>query len=131
MIITHDDCIYCRPNDVGQCVQASVYPERTALWVLPDDMYGKYVKGTNPLFEHLHGSTWHGDDAKSVLWFLDHRMTLCMLFMAILACTYGFWLLFTWQMRGQRLKDLLSPARTMPLTEDDHGRLVATYEKVL
>lgn len=44
------------------------------LAVLPDAMYGKYVVSPDPLFEHLHGSSWHGDDAKSVLWFLKHPL---------------------------------------------------------
>ena len=42
-------------------------------------MYNKYVKGERPLFNHLHGSSWHGDDAKSVLWILHHPIFLALL----------------------------------------------------
>ena len=60
-------------------LQASVYLDRAALWVLPDEMYGKYVRGHNPIFGHLHGSTWHGEDAKSILWFLHHPLFLVLM----------------------------------------------------
>ena len=71
--------------------QATAY-RRTAsyhrnhnLAVLPDDMYGKYVVSPDPLFEHLHGSSWHGDDAKSVLWFLKHPIVVGAVLFAALA----------------------------------------------
>ena len=57
--------------------------------MLPDDVYNKYVSGERPLFTHLHGSSWHGDDAKSVLWIIHHP-----LFLAILTLTgrsHGQW----------------------------------------
>lgn len=47
--------------------------------MLPDDMYNKYVRGEKPLFTHLYGSSWHGDDAKSVLWILHHPLFLAVL----------------------------------------------------
>jgi hypothetical protein len=49
---------------------------RQSLWVLPDEMYGKYVKTPRQLFTHLYGSSWHGDDARSILWLLKHPITL-------------------------------------------------------
>ncbi|KAK9806525.1 hypothetical protein WJX73_007040 [Symbiochloris irregularis] len=74
-------------------MQASVYVDRSALWVLPDAMYGKYVhRGANPLFHHLHGSSWHGDDAKSVLWFVRHPLFLVLICIAA-ACGGILWLL--------------------------------------
>ena len=42
-------------------------------------MYNKYVKSDEALFQHLHGSSWHGDDAKSVLWILHHPIFLAVL----------------------------------------------------
>ncbi len=46
-------------------MQASLWRgDKRALWVLPDGMYNKYARGEAPLFNHLHGSSWHGDDAK-------------------------------------------------------------------
>lgn len=47
--------------------------------MLPDDMYNKYANGERPLFRHLYGSSWHGDDAKSVLWVLHHPIFLALL----------------------------------------------------
>ena len=52
--------------------------DRTALWVLPDVMYGKYVHGHYPIFGHLHGSTWHGEDAKSVLFLVRHPLFIAL-----------------------------------------------------
>ena len=60
-------------------LQASFFEDRKALWVLPDDMYNKYVNGEQPLFTHLYGSSWHGDDAKSALWILHHPLFLAVL----------------------------------------------------
>ena len=60
-------------------LQASFFEDRKALWVLPDNMYNKYVKGEQPLFTHLYGSSWHGDDAKSALWILHHPLFLAVL----------------------------------------------------
>ena len=56
--------------------QANTFHPKKDLAVLPDAMYGKYVASPDPLFQHLHGSSWHGDDAKSVLWFLRHPIVI-------------------------------------------------------
>lgn len=62
------------------------FRQQNDLAVLSDDMYGKYVASPDPLFEHLHGSSWHGDDAKSVLWFLKHPLVVgIVLFVALAA----------------------------------------------
>ena len=55
---------------------ATSYKHKKELAVLPDDMYGKYIVSPDPLFLHLHGSSWHGEDAKSVLWFLHHPVVI-------------------------------------------------------
>lgn len=60
-------------------LQASFFGDRRGLWVLRDDMYNKYAAGERPLFKHLFGSSWHGDDAKSVLWILHHPFFLAVL----------------------------------------------------
>ena len=90
-----------------------MYPKRAALWVLPDEMYGKYAKGTNPVFGHLHGSSWHGDDANTILWFVHHRT-----FLGLLSVGLGFaglvWILLIWRMR--RLRALhVSPVKSVQL----------------
>lgn len=57
--------------------KTQAYRKRHDSAVLPDFMYGKYdPTAPDPLFEHLHGSSWHGDDAKSVLWFLKHPLVV-------------------------------------------------------
>lgn len=42
---------------------------REGVTMLPTDLYGKYDKGPAATMEHLHGSSWHGGDAKLVFWF--------------------------------------------------------------
>ena len=94
-----------------------MYPDRTALWVLPDELYGKYVEGTNPLFLHLHGSTWHGDDAKSILWFVHHRLLLGLL-AGCLLCGLFFWAIAACRLRALRaLSSAASPVKTVQLRE--------------
>jgi hypothetical protein len=66
---------------------------RKDLWVLPDDMYGKYVRSSRQLFVHLHGSSWHGEDARSVLWILRHPVILlCAICAGFGAAAYRFWM---------------------------------------
>ena len=91
-------------------MQASVYLDRAALWDLPDAMYGKYVHGGNPIFGHLHGSSWHGDDAKSVLFFVRHPVSI-LLISAAAACGAVCWALVVcrlkilgWRLRGAQPK---------------------------
>lgn len=67
-----------------------MYLDRAALWVLPDTVYGKYVHGRYPIFEHLHGSSWHGDDAKSILFFVRHPIFL-VLMGAMVSCGVLLW----------------------------------------
>ena len=83
------------------CMQASTYRNRSELWVLPDGMYGKYVHAANPILVHLFGSSWHGSDAKSVLWFLKHPAFLGTIGAALsLAVGSSLWL--AWRKRKRR-----------------------------
>ena len=41
---------------------------RGGVTMLPTELYGKYDKGPAATMEHLHGSSWHGSDAKLVFW---------------------------------------------------------------
>lgn len=36
--------------------------------VIPAPTYGKYVTSGKPAFYHLHGSSWHADDAAFIFW---------------------------------------------------------------
>ena len=64
---------------------ATSFHNKNSLAVLPDDMYGKYVASPDPLFLHLHGSSWHGEDAKSALWFLHHPLVIASVVLGLLA----------------------------------------------
>ena len=79
-------------------------------------MYGKYVKGHNPIFGHLHGSTWHGEDAKSVLWFVKHPIFLLGLGLAT-ACGTGLWALAVHRLRTRHGGSGAAPGRCAPLVE--------------
>ena len=75
-------------------MQANTYANRRGLWVLPDELYSKYVRGgPRAVFNHLHGSSWHGDDAKSVLWFVHHPMFVGLVLLCC-TCTVG---LYAWR----------------------------------
>lgn len=54
-------------------LQASLYARRRELSIISANMYGKYANSSEAIFVHLFGSSWHGEDAKSVLWIFKHR----------------------------------------------------------
>lgn len=87
------------------------YRKHHDLAVLPDDMYGKYVASPDPLFEHLHGSSWHGDDAKSVLWFLKHPIMVGALLLIVLAAVFGH--VFRLRLREPQLYDTNEAENTL------------------
>lgn len=66
-------------------IQASLWRDRRNLWVLPDVLYGKYRPGPRALFRHLFGSSWHGEDARGLIWLLRHPLVLALLFAAAAA----------------------------------------------
>ena len=100
---------------VDDPTQASVYLNRAALWVLPDAMYGKYVHGPNPIFTHLYGSSWHGEDAKSVLWFVRHPLFF-VIFGVIAVSGLVLYGLTAWRVKA-RLKALVQQPKYTPLVE--------------
>lgn len=73
-------------------LQASLHKHRRALWVLPDELYGKYVPRPGSLFRHLFGSSWHGEDAKSMLWIVHHPVVLLVVCVAsvMVGVLYGW-----------------------------------------
>ena len=58
------------------CPQASRYTDQRQLYVLPECLYGKYVKCEESLFIHYVGSTWHSDDAAFMKNIFRHRTQL-------------------------------------------------------
>ncbi|KAK9818085.1 hypothetical protein WJX72_006886 [[Myrmecia] bisecta] len=83
---------------------ASWYARKRDLFVLPFSMYGKYVKAANPLFVHLHGSSWHGNDAQSVRWFLKHPLLLGVALLMTLSTLGG--VLLTRKLAAKRASSL-------------------------
>ena len=69
--------------------------------MLPDGMYGKYTHTANPIFVHLFGSSWHGSDARSVLWFVKHPAFLATIG-AFLSLAVGSSLWLAWRKRKRR-----------------------------
>lgn len=47
-------------------IQYSLHRAKEAVFELPAEIYGKYVKGPEAYMKHLHGSSWHGSDAKYI-----------------------------------------------------------------
>ncbi len=54
--------------------------------------YGKYDSSGDPYFYHLHGSSWHADDAAFIFW-LDRHKTLLIVTGLVMAVTLicGYW----------------------------------------
>lgn len=93
--------------------QANNFQPRKELAILPDAMYGKYVASPDPLFLHLHGSSWHGDDAKSVLWFLRHPIVIVSAVLVLLVVLA----LYMAVLRLQASRQLLSLEAEDPLNK--------------
>ncbi len=55
-------------------VQYALYPAKSDITVLPPLVYGKYQKTEAAYFKHLHGSSWHGKDAKMVFWLEEYGL---------------------------------------------------------
>lgn len=56
-------------------VQYAIAPRRIRndVAVIPPPTYGKYDVTGDPAFYHLHGSSWHADDAAFVFWLDKYR----------------------------------------------------------
>ena len=66
--------------------QFTLFGDRDEMVILPADLYGKYAVSNGTVFKHLHGSSWHGEDAKLVFW-LEHHGLLAASFAALLLIT--------------------------------------------
>lgn len=67
-------------------VQFSLYDKKDDFTVLPADVYGKYELTSQAYLKHLHGSSWHGNDAKYVFW-LEHHGIFAACMGAVLLAT--------------------------------------------
>jgi len=52
-------------------IQYVLHSGKNAVFELPAQIYGKYVPSEQAYMKHLHGSSWHGNDAQYIF-FLEH-----------------------------------------------------------
>jgi mannosyltransferase OCH1-like enzyme len=74
-------------------VQYALAPRRVRAGVraIPRPTYGKYDFSGDPALYHLHGSSWHADDAAMVFWLDRHRGTLGLLGIVAVVAIAGTW----------------------------------------
>lgn len=65
-------------------IQFSLYNRKDEFTVLPADVYGKYEVTSSAYLKHLHGSSWHGNDAKYVFWLEHHGISSACLITVLL-----------------------------------------------
>ncbi len=72
-------------------VQYVLSRNKQDITVLPADVYGKYDKTPDAYLKHLHGSSWHGNDARYFFW-LEHYglSTLAVAGLLVLTAVLGF-----------------------------------------
>lgn len=66
-------------------VQYALFPRRAGVGIVPPPVYGKYDFSGDPAFYHLHGSSWHADDAAFIFWAEQHKAALAGLGLALAA----------------------------------------------
>ena len=73
-------------------VQYALADNLDGVAVLPPFAYNKYDRGKKgALFEHLHGSSWHQDDAAGFLWLDHHKKALAIVGgIALLGAVVGY-----------------------------------------
>ncbi|KAL4857312.1 Inositol phosphoceramide mannosyltransferase 2 [Chlorella vulgaris] len=60
-------------------VQYSLFPGRRDVGIIPKPTYGKYDFSGDAYFYHLHGSSWHANDASFIFWMDRHKLALVLL----------------------------------------------------
>jgi hypothetical protein len=60
-------------------VQYSMFPRRSDVAIISKPDYGKYDFSGDAHFYHLHGSSWHADDAQLIFWLDRHKVVLVLL----------------------------------------------------
>jgi hypothetical protein len=83
--------------------QYALFGNKHDVAVIPPALYGKYDKSGDPFFYHLHGSSWHENDAAFVFWLDKHKMLLIVtgIILAVTLCC-GYWLRCLMRMRKTR-----------------------------
>lgn len=67
-------------------VQYALYQNKHDVAILPPYLYGKYDHSGGSLFAHLHGSSWHQDDAAVLLWVDRYHTPLIASILCICMC---------------------------------------------
>jgi mannosyltransferase OCH1-like enzyme len=60
-------------------VQYSLFPSKRDVAIIPKPTYGKYDFSGDAYFYHLHGSSWHANDASLIFWLDRHKLALVLL----------------------------------------------------
>ena len=81
-------------------VQYSLLPRwlKPDVAVIPAPTYGKYDFSGDATFYHLHGSSWHADDAAFIFWLDKYKGLLIGLVVAAAIVGGGVW----WTQRGKK-----------------------------
>lgn len=102
-------------------VQYALYPHdaqrQQDVAVLPTGAYGKYNYTEDALFGHLHGSSWHEDDADVVMWLDGHKKAVAqgvVIVAGVAVCLYA-WRCYQQRKRsgGSRLFDIESSRKIL------------------
>lgn len=88
-------------------VQYSLFPKRDDVAIINKRVYGKYEVTEDAAFYHLHGSSWHADDAALIFWLDRHKLALIVAGCLLAACLLGIALL-RWVLQGGRYRPLKS-----------------------
>ena len=78
--------------------------------VIPAPTYGKYDFSGDPTFYHLHGSSWHADDAAFVFWLDKYKHVLLVVGVVSAAGAGAVW----WSRRQRRGGAQKIPTREPP-----------------
>ena len=57
-------------------VQYAFYRHRGDVAIVSRPLYGKYDFSGDPAFYHLHGSSWHANDAQFIFWLQRHKLAV-------------------------------------------------------
>lgn len=88
-------------------IMYSFFPARSDVAIISKPLYGKYDLTGNAAFYHLHGSSWHEDDAAFIFWLDRHKMTLVVIVGVLTAGAAGTALL-RWAWQHPRYRQLKS-----------------------
>lgn len=88
-------------------VQYSLFPHRDDVAIIPRPVYGKYDFTGDAAFYHLHGSSWHANDAQFIFWLQRNKVAVAIQGSLLAAGLVGLAAMrCIVQRRWQRLKNI-------------------------